>query len=181
MALFRDVGDAWGLMHTRDQLGQVARAEGDYMQAGLLFEESLAISRETGNKGSLATSLQGLADVVQDQGDYRHALALYQESVALVRRFEWKEGIAKCLLGIGGVASAVRQAERAARLLSAAETLLDSIGLSLAAWPEVRADFDHYVAVARAQLSEEAFAAAWAAGRALSLDQMVAEALSLAP
>ena len=91
------------------------------------------------------------------------------------------EGIARCLVGIGGVASAVRQAERAARLLSAAETLLDSIGLSLAAWPELRADFDRYVTVARAQLSEEAFAAAWAEGCVLSLDQMVAEALSLAP
>jgi len=177
VALFRDVGDAWGLMDTRDQLGIVARAEGDYMQAGLLFEESLAISRETGNKGSLATSLKGLADVVQDQGDYRRALALYQESLALARRFEWKEGIAHCLVGVGGVASAVGQAERAARLLSAAETLLDSIGLSLAAWPEVRADFDHYVAVARAQLDEASFAAAWAAGRQLTLAQAVAYAL----
>jgi hypothetical protein len=65
--------------------------------------------------------------------------------------------------------------------LSAAETLLDSISLSFAVWPEARAEFDHYMAVARAQLSEEAFAAAWATGRALSLDQMVAEALSLAP
>jgi len=179
VALFRDVGDAWGLMDTRDQLGIVARAEGDYMQAGLLFEESLAISRETGNKGSRATSLRGLADVVQDQGDYRRALALYQESVALARRFEWKEGIAQCLVGIGGVASAVGQAERAARLLSAAETLLDSIGLSLAAWPEVRADFDRYVAAARAQLDEATFNAAWAEGRAMSLDQAIALALEV--
>ncbi|HEU5102309.1 MAG TPA: tetratricopeptide repeat protein, partial [Roseiflexaceae bacterium] len=177
VALFRDVGDAWGLMHTREQLGVVARAEGDYMQAGLLFEESLAISRETGNKGSLAASLQGLADVVQDQGDYARALVLYQESVALARRLEWREGIARCLVGIGGVASAVGQAERAARLLSAAETLLNSIGLSVAVWPEVRAGFDRYVAAARAQLSEEAFAAAWAAGRVMPLEQVIAEAL----
>ena len=100
--------------------------------------------------------------------------------MALARRFEWKEGIAHCLLGIGGVASAVRQAERAARLLSAAETLLDSIGLSLAAWPEVRADYDRYVAVARAHLSEEAFAAAWAVGRTMTIEQAIAEALAVA-
>ncbi len=116
---------------------------------------------------------------MQDQGDYRRALALYQESVALARRFEWKEGIAQCLVGIGGVASAVGQAERAARLLSAAETLLDSIGLSLAAWPEVRADFDRYVAAARAQLDEATFKAAWAEGRAMSLDQAIALALEV--
>jgi serine phosphatase RsbU (regulator of sigma subunit) len=63
--------------------------------------------------------------------------------------------------------------------LSAAETLLDSIGLSLAAWPELRTDSDRYVAATRAQLSEEAFAAAWAEGRALSLDQIVAETMAM--
>jgi len=117
---------------------------------------------------------------VLDQGDSERALALYQESWALARQFEFKEGIAQGLLGIGGVASAVRQAERAARLLSAAETLLDSIGLSVAVWPDVRADYERYVAAARAQLDEATFAAAWAEGRALSLDQIVAEVLNIA-
>jgi non-specific serine/threonine protein kinase len=117
---------------------------------------------------------------VQDQGDYARALVLYQESLALARLIENKEHIACCMVGLGGVAGALRQAERAARLLSAAETLLDTIGLSLAAWPEVRADFDRYVAVPRVHLSEEAFAAAWAEGQALTLDQAVAEALAVA-
>ena len=82
-------------------------------------------------------------------------------------------------MGLGGVAGAVGQGERAARLLSAAATLLESIGLSVAVRPELRADYDRYVAVARAQLNESAFAAAWAEGRAMSLDQAVAEALRL--
>jgi hypothetical protein len=63
---------------------------------------------------------------MQDQGDSKRALALYQESVALARLIEGKERIACCLVGLGGVAGAARQAERAARLLSAAETLLDT-------------------------------------------------------
>jgi non-specific serine/threonine protein kinase len=99
--------------------------------------------------------------------------------LALARQLEHKERIAQCLVGVGGVASAVRQAERAARLLSAAETLLGTIGLSLAAWPEVRADHDRYVAAARAQLDDATFAAAWAEGRVMSLDEVVAEVLSL--
>ena len=63
------------------------------------------------------------------------------------------------------------------RLLSAAETVLDTIGLSLAAWPELRADFDRYVAAACAQLDEATFTAAWAEGRTMSLDQAIAYAL----
>jgi predicted ATPase len=178
VALYREVGDLNGLAEALPLLGIIARLEGDHTRAAALLEESLALAREVGDKDNISVALRCLGDVMQDQGDYERALALYQESVALARLIEGKERIAHCLVGVGGVASAVRQAERAARLLSAAETLLDSIGLSLAAWPEVRADFDHYVAVARAQLDEATFEAAWAAGRALTLEQAIAEALN---
>jgi hypothetical protein len=38
-------------------------------------------------------------------------------------------------------------------------------------WAHNRADYERCVAVARAGLGEAAFAAAWAAGRALSLEE----------
>ena len=41
----------------------------------------------------------------------------------------------------------------------------------------IRADYDRIVAAARAQLDEAAFDVAWAAGRALTLDEAIAEAL----
>jgi len=178
VALFREVGDLNGLALALVQLGIVARLEGNHTRARALFVESLALGREVGDKGNTSEALQRLGEVLRDQGDYERALALFQESVALARSLEQKENIARGLVGVGGVASAVRQAERAARLLSAAETLLDAIGLSLAAWPEVHADYERYVAAARAQLDEATFAAAWAEGRAMSLDQVVAEALN---
>ncbi len=43
--------------------------------------------------------------------------------------------------------------------------------------PADRADYDRIVATVRAQLGEEAFAAAWEAGRAMTLDDAIAEAL----
>ncbi|HEY3228045.1 MAG TPA: tetratricopeptide repeat protein, partial [Roseiflexaceae bacterium] len=179
VALFREVGDWNRLAIALGLLGTIARQEGDQTRAAALFEESLALAREDGDKDNILHALQCLGAVAQDQGDYERALALYQESLALARQLEHKERIAQCLVGVGGVASAVRQAERAARLLSAAETLLGTIGLSLAAWPEVRADHDRYVAAARAQLDDATFAAAWAEGRVMSLDEVVAEVLSL--
>jgi hypothetical protein len=62
--------------------------------------------------------------------------------------------------------------------LSAATELLDILGLSLAAWPELPVDYERFVAATRAQLDEATFAAAWAAGAALSLDQAIAEAVA---
>jgi hypothetical protein len=63
--------------------------------------------------------------------------------------------------------------------LSGAETLFNTIGLSLAQGLEVRADYDRFVAAAWDQLDAATFAAAWAEGRAMSLDQAIAEALDL--
>ncbi|HEX9440005.1 MAG TPA: tetratricopeptide repeat protein [Roseiflexaceae bacterium] len=180
VALFREVGDRTRLAGALSMLGAIVQSEGDLARAGTLYEESLAVSRELGQKRDISIALLMLGDVAQDQGDEQRALTLYQESLALMRHFlEMKEWIAQGLVGLGGVAGTVRQAERAVRLLSAAETLLNSIGLSVSVWPDVRAAYEQRKAAARAQLDEATFAAAWADGRALSLEQAIAEALSV--
>jgi len=66
-----------------------------------------------------------------------------------------------------------RPAARAAQIFGAAEALRTVHGLVI--WPERRADYDHAVAGARTQLDDDAFDAAWAAGRAMSLEQAIAE------
>ena len=71
-------------------------------------------------------------------------------------------------------AGAAGAGERAARLLGAA-ALREMLGVPLPSvdWTEV----EQAVAAARATLSEEAWAAAFAAGLTLSLEAAVAEAL----
>jgi len=85
-----------------------------------------------------------------------------------------KADIARCLAGLGGV---IQQGlpERGARLFGAADVLFDAS--SLVVDPLNRADHDRNLAAARAQLGDDAFAAAWEAGRALTLEQALAEAL----
>jgi hypothetical protein len=63
------------------------------------------------------------------------------------------------------------------RLLAAAEALLAAIDLRLERTTAVRADYEGSLAAARAQLDAATFAAAWKAGRAMSLEQAIAEAL----
>jgi hypothetical protein len=76
---------------------------------------------------------------------------------------------------MGGVAVAQGQPERAVRLLGAGEAYLARIKQSFGQ-PE-RGEHDGYIAAARAQLGEEAFAAAWAEGQAMTLEQAIDEAL----
>jgi len=70
------------------------------------------------------------------------------------------------------------QAERAARLLGASAALHEAIGAMPPA--ELPGDLGNGPERARAVLGEAAFEAAWAAGRALSVDEAITEALAVA-
>src|SRR5207249_245636 len=80
-----------------------------------------------------------------------------------------------CLAGLGSTAALDEEPERAVRLWGAAEHLRATLGCRSA--PAARATYERLLAQARAQLGEGAFAAAWAAGEALSLEQAISEAL----
>jgi hypothetical protein len=118
-----------------------------------------------------------LALIAQEQGDVRCAEALYAEGLALVSSPGGE--VADMALGLEGlaeVAAALGYAERAARLCGAVEALRATHGI--ARRPANQARYDRAVATARTALGEEVFAAAWAAGQALSVDDAVAEALA---
>jgi hypothetical protein len=90
----------------------------------------------------------------------------------------WLE-IAESLEGLARLAGDGGRMERAARLLGAAEAIRDALGAPLP--PVRRAEYEQCVAEARAALGEEALAAAWAQGKALSVDQAIADALDGGP
>jgi hypothetical protein len=134
------------------------------------------MSREMGIRSEIASFLHNLGYVAHRQGDHRRAAALFGESLARFRDAGDKRGVAFCLIGSAGVAGATRQPERAARLLGAAESLLEAIGARI--WPSNRADYDRIVAAARAGLDDVAFNAAWEEGRAMSPEEAVEYALN---
>jgi hypothetical protein len=65
--------------------------------------------------------------------------------------------------------------ERATRLLAAADAVRESGEVNVA--PDERVDDERLLATMRRALSQAAFATAWAAGRALPMEQAVADAL----
>jgi hypothetical protein len=81
-----------------------------------------------------------------------------------------------CLAGLGRVAVAQRQPERAAQLFGTTAALSEVFDPRMD--PTDRADYECAVAVTRAQLDAATFAAAWAAGRAITLEQAITGALA---
>jgi hypothetical protein len=122
--------------------------------------------------------LTNLGLVWHEQGDAGRAAALLAESLALPH----KGGPSMCsvlqaLEGVAGVAGAQGQPARAARLFGATDALRGALGIPVR--PADRRRYDRDVSAVRAALGDETFAAAWAAGRALSLEQAIAEATDL--
>ena len=138
------------------------------------LEESLTLRRQLGDMIGMIWSITNLGEVAHRKGDGTQAIAHYTKSLALSQKLGAKEGIAVCLEGLAQVAAAGGQPLPAARLWGAAEALRESIG---AARQQVWRDrYERAVAAASGKAGAAAFEAAWAAGRAQPLEQIIAEA-----
>ena len=112
--------------------------------------------------------------VAQTQGDYAAAHVWYAKALVTAHR-GGSERTADALDALAAIAAAQEQVVRAARLWGAANSLREASGATIS--PSDRAKNDQAITAARAQLGEAAFAAAWAAGRAMRLEQAIAYAL----
>jgi non-specific serine/threonine protein kinase len=156
-------------------LGETQHYLGNDSRAAMLFEEAFALARKHGEKPGMAVSLYGLGLVAHAQHDYAQARVRLLESLLLRREIGDRNGIANCLEGLGAVAVAHRQPEQAIRLCASAEGLRQAVGtrLNLVQRPVYEQTLD----AARAQLADDIATAAWAAGRAMTLEQAIAYAL----
>src|SRR3989440_190041 len=146
--------------------GEITLAQGETTTARLLIEQSHTLWKEVGNQGMLAGTRSLLGRVLAAQGDHTAARTVYEES--LLRGLAVVD-MAPTLEGLAVVVAAQGETAWAVRLWAAAAALRDSLGAPL---PVVyRADYERCVAAARAQMGEQAFAAAWAEGRGMTWEQ----------
>lgn len=165
----------WLLNH----LGHVAQIRGNYDQAIHFQQQSLVAFRELLGEGSQGEAwvLHSLGETALALGDLTQAQAQLAANIVLCRDIGEYLPAAWCLASLGSAAALDGQAERAARIWGAAEQLRTAIGGRTA--PAARATYERAVARARAALGNAGFAAAWAAGQALTLEQAIDEALQL--
>jgi DNA-binding CsgD family transcriptional regulator/tetratricopeptide (TPR) repeat protein len=175
LTLRRELGDQFAIAYSLQNLALAARSQGDVAAARALIEESLALRRELGDRHGIAWSLHTLGTVAQDQGDPMTSRVCWEESLALSRELGSTLGITNCLVGLARLVASQAQPARAARLLGAAEAHREAIGYVIP--PAERAEHEAGVAAVRAALGESPFASAWAAGRALSVEEAVTDAL----
>jgi predicted ATPase/class 3 adenylate cyclase len=175
LALMREVGDQWGVAVALNNLGDLAVRQGDVERAVAMFTEALALFRQLGERQGIALCLINLGWVARLRGEVAQAEGLQREGLALFRELGDPRRCAEGLEQLANTAGAAGQGHRAARLLGAAGALRETLGAPQPA--NEREDTEQAVAAARAALGEAAWTVAYAAGKALTLDEAVAEAL----
>jgi predicted ATPase/DNA-binding CsgD family transcriptional regulator len=178
MALFRSLGDPWGIARAGNTSGERARLTGDMELAQTLYGESLAGYLALGSENSVALVSHNLACVHMAQGDYRGALARFAEGLRLHHKHGDIRGVAYCLAGTAGAFGYGNQVELAGRLFGAAELMFEVSGS--ARDPVDEALHAACVATVRDRLSPDLFSEVWAHGRAMPPDEAVTDALNAA-
>lgn len=172
LALCKEVSDTRGIAYVLVMRGFVALFQEEDTVSRSSFEESLTFARRAGDRGGLALGLYGLGWLALGQGEDRRARIRYEESLAILRTSHYAGISILCLDGLAGTAVTQRQFAWAARLWGAAETLREVISGPLP--PVARITSEPAMASARVHMSEQAFAIAWAEGRAMTLEHVLA-------
>jgi predicted ATPase len=175
LTMFRETGDQALISSVLTHLGFTFVLQGDLERATAASEEAAAMLQEQKHSSYLAYALENLGWTALLRGDSERARALFAESIQLLLDTGDKLSAPDTLGGLACVAEARGETERAARLFAACEALPEVMGAPLE--PGKRALQAPYIAAACSRLDEASWQKAWAAGRAITLEEAVAYAL----
>ncbi len=176
LALARELGNRFEEALALHAAGRIAQATGDYRHASEQYATGVELFRGLGDNSGIGEIRLSQANLSQLQGDYDHSAELLEESLRLLRHTGESLQIARFLSGFAAVASVRHMPMRSARLLGAVSAIDENIN---SPWfpPEERRAHERAFAETRAQIDADAFAAAWAEGRAMTVEQAIAYAL----
>ena len=170
-------GNRYRIAYSHKALATVALRTLDFQASKAHYQQSLDLFQHLGDQQGEALVLTGLGELSRHAGDDSEALRLLRSSLLLHQTFGEKKLMVRATGEIAYVVMKRGHLEHAVRLLGAVMPLRGTVVAS-ATVPEQR-DLEQALAIARRTLTETEFNAAWEAGRALTLDQAVAEALKL--
>ena len=182
-SLCAEAGPLWEKLDDRSQvtspthlLAESARLEGDIPRARTLYDRSIVYSEEAGDVRMHALELNNKAFLEIQAGNIDEAEELVRASV---RRLQDEAAQvarptdgAYCLLALGWIAARRGEGDRAASLLAASETILAANDAIFD--PADKPLFDQGCALARDQLGEAQFLAAWERGSSMGASQALA-------
>jgi hypothetical protein len=172
--ILRELGESHARSHIVLTLGGVLRDQGDWVRGQRLLEESLAVSRALNCSGGAGEALYFLAGLARLRGDRVIAAQQAIECLPLLHRAGHAAPLVNCVELLGGLACEQGQPERTVRLFSAAAVFRQQRGVPMP--PILQPAYARDLATARGSIDSNWFAAVWAEGSAMTIDQVVESA-----
>jgi predicted ATPase/DNA-binding CsgD family transcriptional regulator len=174
LAAAEEVGDRWLIAWPLHLLGLAAYISADYPTARTYYQRSLAIRAELGYRDGIGMLILLLGFVAAREGDLDRAVTLYRDGLAVVKEVHGPWSLGMPLAGFAHISAVQGQPVRAVRLGGAAVALSESYGMPLI--PLAEALLTEGLEMAHQVLDAGDYAAAWAAGRAMSIEDALTEA-----
>lgn len=119
-----------------NKAGDLAFLQGEFQQAGVFLEESLALKRQLEDKPGIATVLNSFGNLAVWQRDFNRAAQVVAESLAIRQELNDPAGIAIALRNLGNIYTATGDYQQAAEVytesLAIAERLNNKLGQATA-------------------------------------------------
>jgi hypothetical protein len=163
------------LVMTEGTMARLALYKDNFQEAREHANRMLALHEEMGDQLSITSHNSEVAHVLRGSGIIEEALGLYKATIQEWREFGHRGAVAHQLECLAFIAKAKEQGERAVRLMGAAEALREVSRSPMT--PNEHMLYDREVAELRAGLDEPVFAALWAEGRTMTMDQAIAYAV----
>jgi non-specific serine/threonine protein kinase len=178
LAIFRQLGNVVEIGAALQVRGVFFLGRGDLAGARRDLEEGLVILRRLGHKRATGLVLLALGCLAQEESDRARAGELLKEGARLLREVA-APGIHQILGYLGQRAVARGQFAKGLRLLATAGAAhADNVVFSILLTSDHPIERASAVGAARAALGEQTFAAAWAEGQAMTLEQALDYALA---
>jgi predicted ATPase/transcriptional regulator with XRE-family HTH domain len=171
LALRRQMGAPQLIALNLQNLAHALAHQGALERAAALGVEALQLYEDLGDLRGSTHALLTLGLVAYRQRDWALASERYRRALQLSRSMGMLQGVAACLEGLAEVAATSDEFPRAARLWGAAAAVREASGAAVTS--DARLTQATSIARARTALGEERFAALWAEGEAMTLDEAV--------
>jgi predicted ATPase/DNA-binding CsgD family transcriptional regulator len=166
-------------LNALDALCALLVARGELARAVDVGEQGLALSQDRGELWLRGYLLTFLAQATWQQGDRLRAETLAREAATCKRMIDDRHGLTNVLETLAWMAAESGQPARAATLLGCAEQVRGQSAVTL--MDLYRPQHDRSVTAIVQAIGEQAFAAAFARGRAMTIDEGVAFAVEDSP
>ena len=179
LRISRDIQESGHIVGALVHLAEAELVEGDLSQAEAHFQEAYVLGQTSNLQQVVFMSLacKGLGQIALSHGEYDQALRFLREGVTRSGVVALKLLILNSLAGVMGTMPRRTTAEVccAARIWGAVEALNEARALETPQGDRRR--INALIAEARTRIHPKTFAAAWAEGRGLSLDEALALAM----